>query len=216
MAFPRELGGGGPIGTESYADLLEEKLRRALGVGLYSAVRDSDHGEHRHTLATAMAYGQSAVDAITYETQPATALWILAEWEYVLGLGEPREGWGYEERWTRIRARLLEVGGNSTSQVLAVFELLTGRDCKVVSDATYKITPTLVWPPNRSCGSVIVEQDVYDDAALWIECQRTRRRLRPAGGDIYVVVTKDSAMNVRPQFRCGESLLGRDAFGLNP
>lgn len=199
-----------------YSEEIASRLKRAFGSGLFGD-DDSDHGRHRRALADCLSIARAMLDRLEYESVPSTAYHLLSEWERILGLSDPPAEWTVEQRRTRIMARCREIGGNSRKAVKAVFDLLTGADCVVFEWKTYPLTrPASVDESNRFLTTVLVPQTAYDDDRIWAECQRARRRLRPAHGAIYVAVTNDGEAELRPQFRCGESLLGRDTFGLNP
>lgn len=200
----------------NYSEDLASRFKRAFGKGLFGD-DESDHGRHRRALADVFSIARAMMDRLEYESVPSTALHLLAEWETILGLSDLPAEWSVEQRQERVRARCREIGGNSRKAVKAVFDLLTGCDCTVVEWKTYPLTrPATIDDRNRYGCTVLVPQSSYDDARVWNECQRARLRLRPAHGAIYVAVTNDGAAELRPQFRCGQSLLGRDVFGLNP
>jgi hypothetical protein len=217
-AIPHEVGGTGPVGAEGYAEQEETALRRGYGIGLFNLDRESVHGRHRHSIAAGLAIGRSYLDRLRYEAIASTSIHLLSDWERILGLREPPSAWGYEERWERIKARCREAKGNNPAVLKAVFERLVGDTVYVVEMWTYKsFVPTPVFPANRFNVVVLVPQAAFDDADTWVECLRAALRLEHAHGRTVVAVTNDGhATEPRPEFRCGVSLVGRDALGLNP
>lgn len=216
--IPQEVGGTGPVGAEGYAEVEETALRPGYGTGLFNPDRDSGHGRHRHSIAVGLAIGRSYLDRLRYESIPSTSIHLLPDWEMVLGLSPAPPSWGHEQRWERVKARCREVQGNNPAVLLEVFERLTGTTVQVVEMWTYpSFVPTPVWEANRTNVVVLVPQEVYDDATLWTECLRAALRMEHAHGRIIVAVTNDGdSLEPRPEFRCGTSLLGRDAFGPDP
>jgi hypothetical protein len=200
----------------SYSEILASRFKRAFGEGLFGD-DDSDHGRHRRALSDILSIARAIMDRLEWESVPSTSLHLLPEWEVVLGLTAAPAEWSIEQRQARITARCRESGGNSRKTVKAVFDLITGGDCTVVEWKTYPATrPATLDDRNRFSLTVLVPQSAYDDSRIWADCQLARFRLRPAHGAIYVAITNDGETELRPQFRCGESLLGRDTFGLNP
>lgn len=172
-------------------------MRSAVGVGVYADSVDSGHGRYRRSLCAGLAYADADDWDLYLGGLPDRTMTFLAEWEDVLGLGGVPFGWSVEDRWRRVRARMLEYAGNNPVRMAEVFTSVVGATCYV---AEILITAILD-PRNRANIAVIVPQSVWDDQRMWATCTAMAARMEPAGGKIWICVTEDGGVVPLPEFR---------------
>lgn len=205
--IPRPIGGvsgfyaGDDIGAE------ERQLRASFGEGVYSPAKDSGHGRLRMVFAAALAVMDAADWRIWRNSLPDCAIEWLEDWETQLGLEPAPTSWTLDQRWSRLRARCLEFRGNNPKTLELIFGELTGATCYCSETDGYPLHDER----NGACVAMILPQSAWDDQTIWIECERTRDRVEPAHGRIFLSVTHDGGTPHRhPVFRSDESLTDRD------
>ena len=218
----------------------ERQLVKSFGQGVYKEepIDSNYHYRLRMCLSTGLALMDASDFRVWMNAQPTKSIDFLAEWEETLGLSIAPYNWTTEDRWERLRTRMLfEYSGADPitlglAVVTLVYRHLYGWSYEYIYDLYFSvpllkyvisetdneldavpIQPTSEY--NRYEIAIIASTAIYDDKALWKELCALRDRMSPAYVRIAISCTNCDRVGGgrRPQWRWGQSRWSRDCWG---